>query len=94
MDDRPSFRLMTPGSRFHMVRSLAENTLSLNKTLILFSLVVGALIITAVFATMPQSGRLEARERTPQAPCRTEQVSLDQGYGVSRIVERRVCDDY
>lgn len=76
------------------MRPLAENTLSLNKTLILFCLVVGALIMTAVFATMPQSGRLEARERTVQAPCRTEQVSLDQGYGVSRVVERRVCDDY
>ena len=73
---------------------MAENTLTLNKTLILFGLVLSALIITAVFATMPQSGRLEAHERTVQPPCRTEQVSLDQGYGVTRVVERRVCDDY
>lgn len=73
---------------------MAENTLSLNKTLILFCLVAGALVITAIFATMPQSGRLEAHERTVQAPCHTEQVSLDQGYGVTRVVERRVCDDY
>jgi hypothetical protein len=73
---------------------VAENALSLNKTLILFGLVLGALIMTAIFATMPQAGRLEARERAPQSPCHTEQVSLDQGYGVSRVVERRVCDDY
>ena len=73
---------------------MAENTLSLNKTVILFCLVVSALIITAIFATMPQSGRLEARERTVQSPCHTEEVSLDQGYGVSRVVERRICDDY
>jgi hypothetical protein len=76
------------------IDTVAENTLSLNKTLILFALVVGALIMTAIFATMPQAGRLEARERAPQSPCHTEQVSLDQGYGVSRVVERRVCDDY
>ena len=76
------------------MRPLVENTLSINKTLILFGLVVGALILTAVFATMPQAGRLEARERTTMPPCHTEQVSLDQGYGVTRIVERRVCEDF
>ncbi len=73
---------------------MAENTLSLNKTLVLFCLVVGALIITAVFATMPQSGRLEARERSTPSACHTEEIALDQGYGVSRVVQRRVCDDY
>lgn len=72
---------------------MAENTLTVNKTLILFGLVAGALVLTAMFATMPQSGRLEARERTASAPCHTEEVSLDQGYGVSRIVQRRVCED-
>lgn len=76
------------------VRQVAENTLTLNKTMILFALVAGALMLTAVFATMPQSGRLEAHERGIRSPCHTEQVSLDQGYGVSRVVERRVCDDY
>jgi len=73
---------------------LAENSLSLNKTLVLFGLVACGIIAAAVFATMPSSGRLEAHERTTSAPCHTEQVSLDQGYGVSRVVERRVCDDY
>ncbi len=73
---------------------MAENTLSLNKTLMLFGLAALAMIAAAVFATMPSAGQLEARERTARNPCHTEQVALDQGYGVSRMVERRVCDDY
>ena len=73
---------------------VAENTLSLNKTLMLFGFAALAMIVAAVFATMPSAGQLEARERTARAPCHTEQVALDQGYGVSRMVERRVCDDY
>ncbi len=52
------------------------------------------MIIVALFATMPSAGQLEARERSARVPCHTEQVALDQGYGVSRMVERRVCDDY
>ena len=73
---------------------VAENTLSLNKTVALFCLAAFALVVAAVVATMPSAGQLEARERTHHAACRTEQVALDQGYGVSRMVERRVCDDY
>ena len=73
---------------------MAENTLSLNKTLMLFGFAALAMIAVAVFATMPSAGQLEARERTTHTPCHTEQVALDQGYGVSRMVERRVCDDY
>lgn len=70
-----------------------ENTLSLNKTFFLFSIAVLGMIAFAVLVTMPTAGRLMARERAPRSPCHTEQVSLDQGYGVSRFVERRVCDD-
>ncbi len=73
---------------------MAENTLSLNKTVALFCLAAVAMIIVALFATMPSAGQLEARERSARVPCHTEQVALDQGYGVSRMVERRVCDDY
>ena len=73
---------------------LANKPLSLNKTLVLFGLVACAIIGAAVFATMPSAGRLEAHERIQRAPCHTEQVSLDQGYGVTRTVERRICDDY
>ena len=73
---------------------MAENTLSINKTLVLFGLAVLALIVTAIFATMPPAGQLQAHERAARGLCRTEQVALDQGYGVARGVERRVCDDY
>ena len=73
---------------------MAENTLSLNKTIALFCLAALALIVVAVVTTMPSAGQLEARERAARAPCHTEDVALDQGYGVSRFVERRVCDDY
>ena len=73
---------------------MAENTLSLNKTLALFGLAALAMIAAALFATMPSPGQLQARERSARVPCHTEQVALDQGYGVSRMVERRVCEDY
>ena len=72
---------------------MAENTLSLNKTVALFGLAALAMIAAALFATMPSAGQLEARERSARAPCHTEQIALDQGYGVSRMVERRVCED-
>lgn len=72
---------------------MAKNTLSLNKTVVLFALVAFAITMAAVFATMPSASRLEARERAPQGTCHTEEVSLDQGYGVSRVVEKRICDD-
>lgn len=73
---------------------MAAKPLSLNKTFILFGLVACLIIAAGVVATMPTSGRLEAHERLARAPCHTEQVALDQGYGVSRLAERRVCDDY
>ncbi len=73
---------------------MAENTLSLNKTVALFCLAALVMIAVALVATMPPAGQLEARERSARVPCHTEQVALDQGYGVSRFVERRVCDEY
>ena len=73
---------------------MAENTLSLNKTLVLFTLAALAMIAAAIFATMPTAGPLEAHERTAKTFCHTDEISLDQGYGVSRVVERRVCDDF
>lgn len=72
---------------------MSGNNLSLNKTLLLFCIAVLGMIAFALVATMPTAGRLMARERTASNPCHTEQVSLDQGYGVSRFVERRICDD-
>ena len=72
---------------------MSENTLSLNKTFVLFGIAVLGMIAFALVFTMPTAGRLMARERAKLSPCHTEQVSLDQGYGVSRFVERRVCDE-
>ena len=72
---------------------MAENTLSLNKTFVLFGLALCALIAVAVVATMPPFGRLEAHERTARMPCQTVEVPLDEGYGVSRVAQRRVCGD-
>ena len=79
--------------RFILDGAVSENTLSLNKTFVLFGVAVLGMIAFAIIATMPTAGRLMAREQTPRLPCHTEQVPLDQGYGVSRFVERRVCDD-
>ena len=73
---------------------MAKNTLSFNKTFVLFGFAALALIVAGFLATMPTSGQLQAHERMARGLCHTEQVSLDQGYGVSRVVERRVCDDY
>ena len=73
--------------------AVSENTLSLNKTCVLFGLAVLGMIAFAVIVTMPTAGRLMARERAPRAPCHTEQVPLDHGYGVSRFIERRVCEE-
>lgn len=73
---------------------MPQNSFGLNKTLVLFGLVVVIIIGAAIVATMPSSGTVEAHEQTmKKPPCRTEQVALDEGYGVSRFVERRVCDD-
>ena len=72
---------------------MSENTLSLNKTVVLFGIAVLGMIMFALVVTMPTAGRLMAGERTARSPCHTEQVPLDQGYGVSRVVERRICDD-
>lgn len=73
--------------------AVSENTLSLNKTFVLFGIAVLGMIAFAVVATMPTAGRLMASVRSARTPCHTEQVQLDQGYGVSRFVERRICDD-
>ena len=72
--------------------TICDEVLGLNKTVVLFGLAAGAMVIAAVFATMPSAGRLEAHERATHHACHMEEVSLDEGYGVSRVAERRVCD--
>jgi hypothetical protein len=66
----------------------------LNKTVVLFAIAVAAMIVAAMIATMPSAGTVEAHENTIKtSPCHIEQVALDEGYGVSRFVTRRVCED-
>jgi hypothetical protein len=76
------------------VRLVPQNSFGLNKTLVLFGLAIVAIIAAAIVATMPSSGTVEAHERTAKStPCHTEEVALDEGYGVSRVAMRRVCED-
>ena len=73
---------------------MPQNTFGFNKTLVLFAMAVAVIVGAAIVATMPSAGTVQAHEsslRTP--PCHTEQVALDEGYGVSRMVTRRVCED-
>jgi hypothetical protein len=73
---------------------LPQNSFGLNKTVVLFGIVVMIIVTVAIIATMPPAGTVEAHESATRAPlCRTEQVALDEGYGVSRFVVRRVCED-
>ena len=53
--------------------------------LIATSLTLGVLLL----ATTAPSGRVQASEET--ANCRTIQVPVDNGYGVSAMQTRRVC---
>ncbi len=73
---------------------MPQNTFGFNKTLVLFAMAVLIMVGAAIVATMPSAGTVQARESSLKTtPCHTEQVPLDEGYGVSRMVVRRVCDD-
>ena len=64
-----------------------------HRTAALAGLVACAVTAAATLLTLPSAGRLEAHERSAAPACHTEQVELDQGYGVTRIAERRICDE-
>ncbi len=73
---------------------MPQNTFGFNKTVILFAMAVAVIVGAAIVATMPPAGTVQAHESSLKvSPCHTEQVALDEGYGVSRMVMRRVCDD-
>ncbi|MDR3462535.1 MAG: hypothetical protein P4L76_09510 [Beijerinckiaceae bacterium] len=66
----------------------------MSKTLVLFAIAAAALIVAITAATMPSSATVEAHGGAGKAAsCRTEQVALDEGYGVSRIAEQQICED-
>ncbi len=59
---------------------------------IFFSL-VGFFVLALALASAPQTGDVEASETKISADgCVLRQVALDEGYGVSRTVARRICD--
>ena len=70
---RPHYRRADParilirrsdGATEHLVDgAVSENTLSLNKTFVLFGIAALGMIAFAIVATMPTAGRLMARER-------------------------------
>ncbi|MDB5570275.1 MAG: hypothetical protein JWN93_1458 [Hyphomicrobiales bacterium] len=65
-------------------RSKLAKTLSLG-------VIASALALGLTLIMMPVSGPVEAREET-SAECRVIQVALDEGYSISRVEERRVCE--
>lgn len=64
-----------------------------SKTLVFAVLAAAVIAVLAFNSVEPSEATVEARERPAQAArCHTEEVPLDEGYGVSRMAERRVCD--
>ena len=56
-----------------------------------FSGLIGAFALAAVLlAASSQAGRVQAAEDVSN--CRIIQVSVDEGYGVSGTVDRRICE--
>ncbi len=64
------------------------------RTVSILGLFVGGAIVAIAMAGTPRSGDVEARENGTTARmenCRVEEVPLDEGYGVSRKEQRRIC---
>jgi hypothetical protein len=59
--------------------------------LLSLGLVASALALGLTLLVMPVSGPVEAREEVA-ADCRVVKVALDEGYSISRVEERRVCE--
>jgi hypothetical protein len=62
------------------------------KTISVLACVTGLALILAAFVRAPNLGRVEAHETAVSSDgCSLREVALDEGYGVSRKVMRRVC---
>ncbi len=58
----------------------------------IFFCLVGFFVLALALASAPKTGDVEARETKISADgCVLREVALDQGYGVSRTVSRRIC---
>ena len=64
------------------------------KTISLFGLAVALGAATILFMGTPRTTQVMAREEAPvriERPCPLVDVVVDEGYGVSRHVQRPVC---
>lgn len=62
----------------------------------ILGLFIGCAIVAIAMAGSPPSGDVEARESDVSVQdknCHMEEVLLDEGYGVSRKEQRRVCTE-
>lgn len=59
--------------------------------LVTFSGMIAALAaISVLFATLSQTGRVQAAE--DKGACQIVQIAVDEGYGVSGTVAQRICE--
>jgi hypothetical protein len=64
----------------------------MTKTISVFGVLAGLVLLAALYFNAPGAGRVEAREDASPAPdCTTVEVPLDEGYGVSRTLTRSAC---
>jgi hypothetical protein len=57
-----------------------------------FLAVATAITLGLFVIALPQGGSVEAREDSNPSICTRQQVALDEGYGVSRVEWRMVCE--
>jgi hypothetical protein len=69
-------------------------SLTMARFVSILGLFVGCAILAIAIAGTPRSDNVEAHENGTSAStdnCRVEEVMLDEGYGVSRKEQRRIC---
>ncbi|MGO9004908.1 MAG: hypothetical protein ACLQIQ_05365 [Beijerinckiaceae bacterium] len=69
-------------------------SMTVARFLSILCLFVGCAIVAIAMAGTPRSDNVEAHENDTSVRtenCRVEEVLLDEGYGVSRKEQRRIC---
>ena len=73
------------------VRSaLGSSVKIMTKLLSTFGFFAGVALLALALLNPPSIGASQAREETSTA-CRTVQVPLDEGYGISQVESREIC---
>jgi hypothetical protein len=70
------------------------NSMTTVRIVSIFSLFVGCAVLAIAMAGTPRSFKVDAHEKDASVRpenCRMEEVLLDEGYGISRKEERRIC---